>query len=45
MEALFMFEWKDKYSVGVEKFDNQHKKLLEIGRNKLSRFGKTQKNS
>ncbi len=26
-----MFEWKEKYSVGIEKFDNQHKKLLNIG--------------
>ena len=27
-----MFQWKDKFSVGIEKFDKQHKKLLEIGR-------------
>jgi hemerythrin-like metal-binding protein len=23
-------EWEDKYSVGIEKIDNQHKKLIEI---------------
>lgn len=27
-----MFEWKDQYSVGIEKLDQQHKKLLGIGR-------------
>lgn len=26
-----MFEWKEEYSVGIDKFDNQHKKLLNIG--------------
>ena len=30
--GYFMFKWKDKFSVGIEKFDNQHQKLLEIGR-------------
>ena len=27
-----MFEWKEEFSVGVQKFDEQHKKMLEIGR-------------
>lgn len=26
-----MFEWKDSYSVGIEKINEQHKKLLSIG--------------
>jgi len=27
-----MFEWNDKYSVGYEKIDDQHKELLSIGK-------------
>ncbi|MFW6238065.1 MAG: bacteriohemerythrin [Bacillota bacterium] len=27
-----MFTWKEKYSVGHKKLDDQHKKLLDIGR-------------
>ncbi len=27
-----MFEWKEEYSVGIDKIDKQHQKLLEIGR-------------
>ncbi len=38
-----MFEWKEKYSVGVEKFDNQHKKLLEIGRDLTYAFENLEK--
>ncbi len=26
-----MLEWKDKYSIGVELIDEQHKHLFEIG--------------
>ena len=29
---IYMFEWKDQYSVRIDKLDQQHKKLLEIGR-------------
>lgn len=25
-----LIEWKEKYSVGIEKFDNQHKKLFQL---------------
>jgi len=27
---MALFEWQDIYSVGVEKIDNQHKRLFEI---------------
>lgn len=26
-----MLKWKDEYSIGIEKIDNQHKHLFEIG--------------
>ena len=26
-----MFEWNEKYSVGVEKIDEQHKRLFDLG--------------
>ena len=38
-----MFEWKEKYSVGVEKFDKQHKELLKIGRELVSAFENLEK--
>lgn len=38
-----MFEWKEKYSVGVEKFDKQHKQLLKIGRDLVSAFENMEK--
>ncbi|MFW6266380.1 MAG: bacteriohemerythrin [Halanaerobiales bacterium] len=27
-----MFDWKEEFSVGIKKFDDQHKHLLEIGK-------------
>ncbi|MBP2031760.1 hemerythrin [Clostridium algifaecis] len=27
-----MFEWNDKYSCGIKKIDDEHKRLFEIGR-------------
>lgn len=27
-----MFEWNDKFSCGIEKIDDEHKRLFEIGR-------------
>jgi hemerythrin len=27
-----MFEWKDKYSCGIKRIDDEHKRLFEIGR-------------
>ncbi len=38
-----MFEWKEEYSVGVEKFDKQHKQLLKIGRDLVSAFENLEK--
>ena len=37
-----MFEWKEKYSVGIKKFDDQHKELLRIGRDIVSAFEGTE---
>ena len=33
-----MFEWKKKYEMGIKKFDDQHKRLFEIGRNLVTAF-------
>lgn len=27
---MVLFEWNDKYSVGIDKFDTQHKRLIEL---------------
>ena len=40
--GIKLFEWKEKYSVGVEKFDDQHKELLRIGRDLVSAFEGTE---
>ena len=40
--GIKLFEWKEKYSVGVEKFDDQHKELLRIGRDIVSAFEGTE---
>ncbi|MEJ6949700.1 bacteriohemerythrin [Natronospora cellulosivora (SeqCode)] len=31
-----MFDWKERYSVGVKEIDEQHKQLLSIGRELVS---------
>ena len=38
-----MFEWKEKYSVAVEKFDKKYKELLKIGRELVSAFENLEK--
>lgn len=39
-----MFKWESHYSVGIEKIDQQHKELFEIGR-KLDELVKTRSHS
>ena len=33
-----MFKWKEEFSVGIDKFDKQHKKLLKLGQELLYSF-------
>ncbi|AND84770.1 bacteriohemerythrin [Clostridium tyrobutyricum] len=35
-----MFEWKDKYSCGIKRVDDEHKKLFEIGQSIYSMIKK-----
>jgi hemerythrin len=39
-----MFDWKEEFSVGIDKFDKQHKKLLKIGKELYYSFDNVEAN-